>query len=337
MWLRSFLPLALLPVLLPAIASAQVPAAYQATLVPLDFSTVALNNKGQVAGVVNDRIVIWEKQQGLTYLSDTGNDPYVSKLNDLGQVVGVHQGRGVLWQAGASPVILPQDWRTAFASDINNSGTMVGVWRGPMTEYGYDYTGFISRNGVMTPTDAVLGGDINEAGVVAGTAVGEKAMRWQNGVSEYLSSSRYSWAYAINDQGWIVGATSGPEFYPFATLWRNGAEEQMWPGYASGINNDGMAVGFSHDGKAMMWFDGQAHDLNALWDKTGWQGWELTHAFAVNNGGEILAEAKNVAGNGGYQYVLLSPVPEPASALLLLAGLALVYRRPAIRRTISSP
>jgi hypothetical protein len=57
-------------------------------------------------------------------------------------------------------------------------------------------------------------------------------------------------------------------------------------------------------------------DLNTLVDGLG--GWELTNAQDINNAGQILGTACQ---NGSCASVLLTPVPEPVTGLMLLAGL----------------
>ena len=64
--------------------------------------------------------------------------------------------------------------------------------------------------------------------------------------------------------------------------------------------------------------------MNSLWNAADWPGWVLTSAGQVNNDGMIVASAQNQGGNWAYLTVLLSPVPEPAQAALILAGLAIL-------------
>ena len=62
--------------------------------------------------------------------------------------------------------------------------------------------------------------------------------------------------------------------------------------------------------------NGELRDLNTLVDIEG--GWQLTTAQDINDAGQILGTACR---NGSCTSVLLSPVPEPATSLMLLAGL----------------
>ena len=61
-------------------------------------------------------------------------------------------------------------------------------------------------------------------------------------------------------------------------------------------------------------------DLNDLvLDAAGWQ---MQRARSINDQGQVLANALNASGQ--VRAVLLSPVPEPSTALMLLAGLLAV-------------
>jgi probable HAF family extracellular repeat protein len=96
---------------------------------------------------------------------------------------------------------------------------------------------------------------------------------------------------------------------------------------AHGINNLGHVVGSSFtgwwgDGHAFVYADGSMTDLNALIDPAS--GWTIADASDINNKGQIAA----VAFKDGIQYAVrldvASPVPEPATAGMLLAGAGLL-------------
>ena len=79
--------------------------------------------------------------------------------------------------------------------------------------------------------------------------------------------------------------------------------------------------GFSH---AFVYADGSLVDLNNVTDGLGIQ--VLMDAVGINDAGQIVA---NSCSDFGYcAPVLLTPVPEPAAAFLLLAGIpVLLWRR----------
>jgi hypothetical protein len=84
------------------------------------------------------------------------------------------------------------------------------------------------------------------------------------------------------------------------------------------INNRGQVVGAAYsyplgEYRPMLWENGNPYDLNDLIDPAS--EWTLVRAYHINNLGQILAFGIY----GGQDYsVLLTPVPEPATVLILL-------------------
>ena len=64
-------------------------------------------------------------------------------------------------------------------------------------------------------------------------------------------------------------------------------------------------------------------DLNTLLDPSG-DGWSLLEATRVNNAGQILVTGTH---GGVYAAALLTPVPEPAGAAVLLPATVALFRR----------
>ena len=95
------------------------------------------------------------------------------------------------------------------------------------------------------------------------------------------------------------------------------------------INNGGQIVGSSTltlDGGiiAVIWDNGQIVDLNSFLDiSLKQEGWFLTSATSINDSGQILAQMFNHQLREGRQ-ALLTPVPEPETYAMLLAGLGLL-------------
>jgi probable HAF family extracellular repeat protein len=172
----------------------------------------------------------------------------------------------------------------------------------------------------------VLTWAINDQEQVVGIsrAGGDHAGVWQNGAYRELPDAGYSWAHDINDNGWVAGGSGSDITAVYAALWKGGQLELYGPGYANAINNAGVAVGYWEGTQhAMLYSGGHTYDLNTLWDRSGWDGWSLRVTEDINDAGEIVAIASNAA-TFAQQAVLLSPVPELAPALMLLAGLALL-------------
>jgi probable HAF family extracellular repeat protein len=90
---------------------------------------------------------------------------------------------------------------------------------------------------------------------------------------------------------------------------------------ASGINGNGQVVGSSEmTGNAVThafsYSDGVMQDLNSLIDPLST--WVLQYAVAINDSGQI---AGNGDIDGQLHAFLLTPVPEPSSAVLAATGL----------------
>ena len=183
----------------------------------------------------------------------------------------------------------------SYVYGINTSGQVVG----------YSYTSGIAAghafitgaNGVGMTDLGTLGGTnslaygINTSGQVVGNsytsdnAAGHAFITGANGVG-------------MTDLGTLGGATS----------------------YAYGINASGQVVGYSYTlggaAHAFLYDNGTMTDLNSLVSLTG--GTVLYQALGINDSGQIIADGSN-----GQAY-LLTPVPEPGSYAMMLAGLGLV-------------
>ena len=92
---------------------------------------------------------------------------------------------------------------------------------------------------------------------------------------------------------------------------------------AYGINNSGQVVGESNSSngsRAFLWQDNTMVDINSFLPENS--GWVLENATDINDSGQIVGYGYY---NGQTRAFLLSPdlppVPEPATIVLLLAGL----------------
>jgi probable HAF family extracellular repeat protein len=93
------------------------------------------------------------------------------------------------------------------------------------------------------------------------------------------------------------------------------------------LNNNGQVVGEATSGASWhaILFDGQTIiDLNSLISQNS--GWTLNHASGINDRGEITGWGTDSLGRT--EAFLLTPIPEPATVLLLAVGtIALLVRR----------
>jgi probable HAF family extracellular repeat protein len=333
---------------------------YSINFLPTGFTASAINNSGQIVGTYDGAAAILGSG-GLTSLASVAPGSYGMGINDHGSIVGAFDspyagsafsyGGGVLTQLGP---LLSDPYTTSTALAINNAGTVVGLGNPPVGEAvrGYVYDGATMR---MLPT---FGGDwsnamaINGAGAVAGTATlsgwnfvnpDRHAFIDRGGAMQDLGTlgGSRSEAYDINDAGQVVGWSdlvadpfNDSPAHPF--LYRDGAMVDLGllggeKGYARALNNLGLVVGeadvISGDGwnlHGFLYLDGKMVDLNSL--LSGADGWEVVDAYDINDAGQILGHACRSGNCVDVRLDLVSAVPEPAHALLLLAGLPLVLR-----------
>ena len=144
----------------------------------------------------------------------------------------------------------------------------------------------------------------------------------------------YSEGYGINDMGQVVGKSgtrAGATEHAF--LYSDGVMQDLGTlgermSIACGINNSGQITGASAtvDGlvHAFLYSNGAMTDLNTLVDQGS--GWTLLMGNAINDSGQIVGYGTNPAGRE--EAFLLTPIPEPATLLLLgLGGMLLRSRK----------
>ena len=181
---------------------------------------------------------------------------------------------------------------------INGNGAITG--RGgtesALTPYVYD-------NGTLTILrdehgHAILGlgTAISDAGLVTGHgrfdgAIQVSALLYKDGVARNIGSLGGNWSSgaSINERGEVVGAS---------TLAGGSAYNAFFYSEALGMLN-----------------------LNSLIDATS--GWVLTSAASINESGQIVGSGVH---NGQYRAFLLTPVPEPSTVALTMAGVLMTWR-----------
>jgi probable HAF family extracellular repeat protein len=88
---------------------------------------------------------------------------------------------------------------------------------------------------------------------------------------------------------------------------------------AVGVNDMGQIVGYSDTPSgqdAFLYTDGQMVDLNNLIDPSS--GWSIVEADGINDDGQIVATGYQDGLGGEFDTLLLTPVPEPVSASMLV-------------------
>lgn len=324
--MSKFASLLIAVLLWPCLAHAQVPMGYHATLLGTG-TAMAMNNKGQVAGIDdNYRPTVWSRTGVATLLPGQVYQPYISGMNDDGTVVG--HGlltdpdvggyyQPLIWRSGASVERIGLPGQGGVTYGINQRGDIIGSIVVP-ENWPDSISAFVMRDSGTVYFEDFYPTGINDAGHVVGRGDFDVEI-WRDGEFSPVAERCCGYPGRINNNDWVVGSYDNSH----TGLWRDGSFTETWDGYAMDINDAGMIVGNTSYSTAVLWYEGEAYVLDHLWHEPGWHDWMLTSAVAINEGGEIAAQARNIV-SGEFAIVLLSPVPEPARVTLLLAGLLLL-------------
>jgi probable HAF family extracellular repeat protein len=346
---------------LAASASASADPLYALNFLPAGFTASAINNAGQTVGTYGGAAAIFSNA-GIASLAGVAPSSQGYGINDHGDVAGVigasYFGTPLAWIGGALAPIggIPAPYDTANATAINNAGTVIGNAAPPVGEAvrGYIYSGGSVHMIGTFGGDASTAAAINNAGTVVGWAETpdanianpvRHAYVYAGGALQDLGTlgGDSSEAYDINDAGLVAGwsalaavdvngnALSRPFLYHDGVLQDLGSLGGDW-GYARGLNNAGLVVGqsglFTDDAThahAFLYRDGHMVDLNALLGAA--DGWQIVDAADINDAGQILGTACREGSCMAVRLDLVAAVPEPASGLMLLAGLPLLLLR----------
>lgn len=356
---------ALLVALGSASAGLAAPAPYAVTdlgTVPghdLYFST-AINQGGQFVSIAEyyrfepngnpvpcDRSFLHDGGSRVELPMLSGDSLWAWGLNNHGHVVGF--GR---LASGQRRAFVSRDSVTtelgslgagSWAFDINDAGWVVGGSERDPDDSGaavaWSPTGQIVELPAMAAADGNARAINNSGQIVGWTATAwsaERACLWQDGSVQDLGSlsgdfMARSWAMDISEDGRIVGASDTPAGPDHAFLWCTGTMTDLGTlggltSTAYAVNELGDAVGTSRvaDGSlhAALWRDGMAIDLN---DRVPAEAsWELIRADDINNAGWIVGHGRHA---GEHRAFLLTPVPEPGAAGLLVAPALLCSTR----------
>jgi hypothetical protein len=207
-------------------------------------------------------------------------------------------------------------------TSINDAGTAAGSFNSQAAIW--DAAGNPSLVPVPAGTTYSVLQDINDAGQVTGLGSVDGLLSFLMGTTSGvvvvpipgLAFHGYS---RINQNGDVLGVNAGGTW-----LLPNGGALIVLPSGANsptGLNNHRQAVGRSGFGG---WIWDEANGLRNLQDLLP-AGWTLVSAEGINDAGQIVAQAIN--SNQNFLTVRLDPVPEPATTVLVAAGLALVCVR----------
>ena len=325
---------------------------YRVTVVgPANSLVAGINQAGVVAGTYpitpNVTRAFLNRGKGLVDLGALkGSQSSAAGINDKGEVLGNWLGADGRWRGfvyscgkardigairGATPGTLTRH------TGINNAGyiTLFGIdpdtneTRGYLRAPGGALTGLGALPGIPSVNNPFA---LNNRNQVTGQSgqynVPEDifgAYVWSKGVIRDLGNlgTVPNRGNAINDRGQVTGeATLTTGFRDqVAFLYSNGrmvslddrpVTEDIYSG-GTGINNRGHVVGFSDHLSGFIWRGKRMESLNALIDPR--LGWNITSPRAINDAGQIAANAVR----NGVQYAvrldLIRPHPDAAPTL----------------------
>jgi uncharacterized membrane protein len=270
------------------------------------------------------------KPANADYIFTTLDGYLASGINDAGQVVGSYtfpQG-GFLYSGGLyTPIKVPTSFRPSqtIASGINNVGQIVGNYNDAAGSHGF----LRSTSGNYTIFDVpgfagtTFAYGINNIGQIVGNyQIGGPrgpAVGFLLSGGDYITitpaGAMTTFAFGINDRGQIVGDYSDRLGAHGFLLSGSSYTTIDVPGSMStsltGINDAGDIVGFYAVGPTAHGFllsDGSYTTIDV-------PGATFTSVDGINNVGQLVGHYGDASGN--LHAFLVTPVPEPATLLLL--------------------
>jgi probable HAF family extracellular repeat protein len=303
----------------------------------------AINNQSQVVGRYfpngssNPHAFLWTANDGLKDLGTLGGYPTgASRINDIGQVVGYSIDSsgiayGFLWTTnnGMQKLGLLPGFGSGIANGINNKGQIAGCStdsQGLSHAILWDSNNNITDLGTLSGSCLEWACGINDSGKVVGSVsfnlsqYDNKPFMWTSDAGITALSTlggNEGDAYAINNNGQVVGRSLTSQGHDHAVLWDAASNVQDLDNLgdtfsqALEINNFGQVVGASQlneyvSYRAFLWTaDSGMQDLNSLTVNVP-AGVTLTTAYSINDLGQIVG----VSNKGAF---LLTPQVEVAN------------------------
>jgi probable HAF family extracellular repeat protein len=320
-----------------ALAAAGVAQAASYHLVDLgsDIRAFQVNKQGDIAGetYAQERARVyrggrWKALQAPRQQTSAGE-----AINAGGDVVGYlvegpYASHAMLWPRGGARVTLPipDGGDAAYAFGVSDDQVVVGYFSlaGVDTNHCFRWTaahGAVDL-GLMAQGRECLAFVINRSGVIVGNAPvtykgNPRAFRYENGEFRNLGTlpgRDYSAAYAVNNQGHVVGTSGYGRFGgdDHAYLWSGGemkdigASSEFADTVARSINDHGDIVGWGFSTAdfhyhALRFADGQVIALETEVDDIA--DWQLNYASSVSEAGMIVGWGERSDGEHAFALV----------------------------------
>jgi hypothetical protein len=275
----------------------------------------------------------------------TTSETYSRELNALGDAAGYLKSNAYVYRAGGTGYAVPSTGGMySGATGINDRGDVAGFVEWPTSSYQpFVYT---AAGGFQTLPYAGTGVDINNNGQVLVSTGNQATPMWIHDTATGTATSFgeglgiFSSNTFLNDRG-DVAMTTEDETGRYARLYHDGTittvrgVEGSISDSVEDFNNRGWVLGMSAlrigDDPLIDFFlhvPGEgSFSLASLVDAPSRAGWSELSGFELNERGDIAGVG--VFGGKVQPFVLHigAPVPEPATALLVLAGLGVVFIR----------
>lgn len=321
-----------------------------------EVSASGINNQGALIGILNPGGGYYgfvDRGGGaLSWLPTLGGGiAGAGAINHAGDIVYQSETasgsmHATLYRNGQLIDLAPDVETSTIPFAVSQSGRWIagGMWCAECGGYSqaalFSDTGAIQKLGTLGGNSSRALG-VNDAGKVVGFSYlagspSPRAFLVENGVMSDLGDfgGAAASASAINQAGQIVGSADDAGGMSHAFLVEGGVMRDLGtlfggrPTAATAINDSGLIVGIGATGAgsnaAFVWRDGVMTALDELLDPAS--GWAIDDASGINDFGQIAAHGCNRALNVCAVLRLdpLVPVPEPAAAGMLAAGLALL-------------
>jgi probable HAF family extracellular repeat protein len=288
----------------------------------------------------------------LTDLGALGSSSFGRDVNTSGQVVGDSYAssgfdHAFLYGGGQMTDLGTLGGNASCAYAINSTGQIVGSAESRTGGFAFLYSsGSMTSLGTLSGSFYSTALDINDGGQIVGnayfasgtTSIPHAFLYTANGGMTDLGTlgGSTSTAVAINASGQVLGTSMTKSGFTHVFLYSSstGMSDLGSLFTPAGMNDLGQIVGSEYLGSyhAMLYDNGVVSDLSTL--VVPGSGLTLQQARAINDAGQIAAYATDTSGI--HHAVLLTPLPEPSTVVLLGIAAASLLAYAWRRRTKAS-